>query len=208
MIRLVEQEERPGIAQDPAETLEYECLQASAVALHIQAERLPTDSLWRPWLARFATGLEKSGVDDPTADLLMGTTKASGRLLVLVADLSKQEPSSAIAREIQGIARDLQEVQVVHPAARLLLEAGAGALGGARDSPSVGEIERERSRIQRVLEKYRLNPPASEEEKIEYEDAVTAEGELRDQAIVYIAKGEGDDAVLVARAVLGDKAVA
>jgi hypothetical protein len=152
--------------------------------------------------------LERNGVDDPTADLLMSTTKANGRLLVLVADLSKQESSSAIAHEIQAIARDLQEVQVLHPAARLLLEAGAGALGGARDTPCVGEIERERSRIQGILEKYRLNPPASEEEKIEYEDAVTAEGELRDQAIVYIAKGEGDDAVFVARAVLGEKAVA
>lgn len=83
-----------------------------------------------------------------------------------------------------------------------------GAAGKAQDPSSVVEITRERVRIQRVLTKYELNPPASEEEKIEFEDAVTAERDLCYQALLSIAKGEADDAVLVARAILGDKAVA
>jgi hypothetical protein len=70
------------------------------------------------------------------------------------------------------------------------------------------EITRERVRIQRVLAKYELNPPTSEEEKIEFGDAVAAERDLLYQALVSIAEGEADDAVLLARAVLGDKAVA
>jgi len=210
VIWLAAQGNASGTAENEAEILERDCLREAADVLQIQADRLPEDSLWRLWLTGLGSGLERNEVDDPTADLLTSTTKANGQLLVLAADMSKQEPGSPMAREIQAIAQDLQEVRVIHPAARLLLEARARALsdvGEARNSSSVGAITRERLRIQGDLEKYKLNPPDSEEEKIEYEDAITAEGELHHQAFVSIAKGEVDG-VLVARALLGDEAVA
>lgn len=199
-----------GAAQPEAAIFERDCLRSAANALHAEADKLPKTAPWRLWFAHFASGLERHGVDDPTANLLMGTANAAGRLMALAADLSHEEPDSTAAVEIQAIARELQEIRVLHPAAQLLLEARTMALAAANDldSSNAGEMARERLRIQQIFEKYKSNPPASEEEKIEYEDAVTAEEALRYRAVVYIANGEGDDAVLVARAVLGGEALA
>jgi hypothetical protein len=100
-----------------------------ADSLHREAKKLPSIAPLRLWLGHLAAGFEsEGGIDDATAALLADTGEASGHLQVLAAELRRHNPESPIARELEGIARDLEEARSLHPAGPLLAEAWGNAL--------------------------------------------------------------------------------